>query len=69
MLPTSKTAHKPRRKAPASRGRHGLRSEADEALRPVGPERMRELREAIRDGTYPSEADVLGGLQRLLDID
>ena len=34
-------------------------------LRPIGPERLRKLREAIRNGTYPSEADVLGGLQRM----
>ena len=73
MLPTSKTARKIRRPAPASRGRSVLRSEpletAEDALRPIGPERLRELREAIRNGTYPTEADVLGGLERLLDVD
>jgi anti-sigma28 factor (negative regulator of flagellin synthesis) len=73
VLPTSKTVRKLRRQAPASRGRSVLRSEgsehAGEALRPIGPERLRELREAIRNGTYPNEADVLGGLQRLLDVD
>ena len=73
MLPTSKTARKPRRQAPASHGRSVLRSggdeQAGEALRPIGPARLRELREAIRNGTYPTQADVLGGLERLLDID
>lgn len=34
-------------------------------LRPIGPERLQALREAIRAGTYPTEADVLGGLQRM----
>lgn len=36
-----------------------------EPLRPIGPERLQALREAIRNGTYPTEADVVGGLQRL----
>jgi hypothetical protein len=38
-------------------------------LRPIGPERLRALREAIRNGTYPTEADVLGGLQRMFRWD
>jgi hypothetical protein len=39
----------------------------DEPLRPIGADRLRALREAIENGTYPSEADVLGGLNRLLE--
>jgi hypothetical protein len=33
--------------------------------RPIGPERLRALREAIRNGTYPTDADVMGGLVRM----
>lgn len=69
VLPTSKTARTIRRQAPASRDRHAERSERTDALRPIGPERLRELREAIRNGTYPTEADVLGGLERMLEVD
>ena len=34
-------------------------------LEPIGPERLRALREAIRSGTYPSDEHVMGGLARL----
>ncbi len=34
-------------------------------LEPIGTDRLRALREAIQSGTYPSEADVLGGLERM----
>lgn len=42
--------------------------DAKAPLGPIGPERLRALREAIENGTYPTEADVLGGLDRLLGI-
>jgi hypothetical protein len=34
--------------------------------RPIGPEALRALREAIRNGTYPSDAAVMAGLERLI---
>jgi hypothetical protein len=37
--------------------------EAD--LFPIGIERLRQLREAIRSGTYPTERDVVEGLARM----
>ena len=69
MLPTSKTVRTIRRKAPASGARRNTASGPTDALQPIGPERLRALREAIRNGTYPTEADVLGGLARMLDVD
>jgi hypothetical protein len=33
--------------------------------RPIGPEALRALRDAIRNGTYPSDSDVMGGLVRM----
>jgi hypothetical protein len=36
--------------------------------RPIGKARLRALREAIRRGTYPTEADVAGGLARMLEV-
>ena len=44
----------------------GSSSDKDK-LSPIGPDRLRALREAIENGTYPTEADVLGGLDRLLE--
>ena len=40
---------------------------ADEtgAPRPIGPERLRALREAILSGAYPGEAEVTDGLASL----
>lgn len=35
------------------------------APRPIGPERLRALREAILNGTYPSESAVTEGLSSL----
>lgn len=35
-------------------------------LKPIGPERLRALREAIRNGTYPSDAHVESGLLRMI---
>jgi hypothetical protein len=69
VLPTSKTLRTIRRKAPASNARRSEALRAAQALRPIGPERLRALREAIRTGAYPTEEDVLGGLTRMLDID
>ena len=37
----------------------------DDVPRPIGPERLKALREAIRNGTYPTDADVRGGLDRM----
>lgn len=34
-------------------------------LRPIGPQRLRELRERIRNGTYPTDQDVEAGLRRM----
>jgi len=36
-------------------------------LRPIGTARLRALREAIRNGTYPTEAHIVGGLERLFE--
>jgi anti-sigma28 factor (negative regulator of flagellin synthesis) len=36
-----------------------------DAPRPIGMDRLRALREAIRNGTYPTDADVVGGLVRM----
>ena len=33
--------------------------------RPIGPERLRQLRKAIEDGDYPLDDDVRGGLENL----
>jgi hypothetical protein len=38
-------------------------------LRPIGPARLKALRKAIREGRYPTDDDVLGGLERLLGRD
>ena len=40
-------------------------SSAAERLIPIGQARLRALREAIRNGTYPAESDVVGGLMRV----
>ncbi len=69
MLPTSKTARTLARKAPAAKSRRTAPGGPGEALHPIGPERLRALREAIRNGTYPTEADVMGGLERMLEVD
>ena len=34
-------------------------------LEPIGPERLRALREAIQNGTYPLDEHVMGGLGKL----
>jgi hypothetical protein len=38
---------------------------ADDRPRPIGPERLKALREAIRNGTYPTDRAVQSGLLRL----
>ena len=38
-------------------------------LEPIGPERLKALREAIQNGTYPSDEHVMGGLARLFNVD
>ena len=70
MLPTSKTRPGTARKAPAA-ARAACAGKVHgpaDPLGPIGPDRLRALREAIRDGTYPTQADVLGGLERMLDL-
>jgi len=69
VLPTSKSLRTIPRKAPASGARRDGPVRPADALRPIGTARLRALREAIRNGTYPTEADVLGGLERMLEID
>lgn len=43
----------------------GLSPDESAPPRPIGPERLRALREAILNGTYPLEAAVLSGLSTL----
>jgi hypothetical protein len=43
----------------------GLSPDESAPPRPIGPERLRALREAILNGTYPLEAAVLSGLTSL----
>jgi hypothetical protein len=38
---------------------------AEDRPRPIGPERLKALREAIRDGTYPLDRAVQSGLLRM----
>jgi len=75
VLPTSKPTRSITRMTPsghASVGRDvptpSTLPEPADPLRPIGPERLQALREAIRNGTYPTAADVLGGVERLLDV-
>jgi hypothetical protein len=39
---------------------------ADRPLEPIGPGKLRALREAIRSGQYPSEDVVRAGLERMI---
>ena len=39
---------------------------ARKPLKPIGPEALKALREAIKTGKYPSDAAVMGGLIRML---
>lgn len=64
-----KKSSKPRRQAPsASTGAPlaGPFAEPRPPLRPIGPEALQNLREAIRTGRYPPEAAVRSGMERLL---
>ena len=78
VLPTSKT---PRSAAPEAKSGQipvaavtattppdGATGPKD-PLEPIGPERLKALREAIQNGTYPSDEHVLGGLARLFKAD
>ncbi len=40
-------------------------AQPNDVPRPIGPERLKALREAIESGTYPSNDDVRGGLVRM----
>jgi hypothetical protein len=46
-----------------------LASDESSPPRPIGPERLRALREAILNGTYPLDAAVLSGLTALFRSD
>ena len=63
----SAAAPMPSKTAPAAGLRHA--GGGRDPLQPIGRERLKALREAIRNGTYPSEEDVLGGLRRMLELD
>lgn len=52
--------------SPEPASRPASEGDAPEPLHPIGPERLAALRDAIRNGSYPTDADVLGGLQSLL---
>jgi hypothetical protein len=67
VLPTSKT---PRSAAPEARSGaiHVSSAGASAPLAPIGPERLKALREAIQDGSYPSDEHVLGGLERMFGV-
>jgi hypothetical protein len=53
-------AARPRRLEPAEAA-----TPPADAPRPIGMDRLRALREAIRNGAYPTSADVVGGLVRM----
>jgi len=40
-------------------------AQPNDVPRPIGPERLLALREAIESGNYPSDKDVMGGLVRM----
>lgn len=71
VLPTSSSSSQPADPDPSEGGGAvGPRADdvagpTDEALEPIGPERLARLREAIQNGTYPAESDVVGGLVRM----
>lgn len=62
-----------RRDAPETAGRTessgaGSGNGGHRAPKPIGIEAMRALRKAIREGTYPTDADVIGGLVRIMHV-
>ena len=69
MLPMTNPPQAPRKADSRARPEVGGASASGgkDKLSPIGPDRLRALREAIENGTYPTEADVLGGLDRLLE--
>ncbi len=40
-------------------------AQPNDVPRPIGPERLKALREAIESGTYPADEHVMGGLVRM----
>ncbi len=75
MLPTSNPRSPARRKrapeaaAPVVFEHQTEAVSCDDPLHPIGCERLAALREAIRNGTYPTDAEVLGGLEAMLTRD
>jgi hypothetical protein len=65
VLPTSKTPRSTPVQIGGSGAKAGKIQPPADRLVPIGPERLRALREAIRNGTYPSDDHVLGGLERM----
>lgn len=53
-----------RKEALQARRRHLGRGEARRP-EPIGIDRLRAIRQAIREGRYPADEDVVGGLARL----
>ncbi len=53
-----------RKEALQARRRHLGRGEARRP-EPIGMDRLRAIRQAIREGRYPADEDVVGGLARL----
>jgi hypothetical protein len=52
--------------APEVESPSGLPPVASKPMRPIGPEGLKALREAIQSGRYPSDAAVRAGLERLI---
>ena len=77
MLPTkpslSESVESVPGKSPPRASITGAGGEGDDGprdrLEPIGPERLQALREAICNGTYPAEDDVLSGLTSLFTTD
>jgi hypothetical protein len=56
----------PKSAEPASRPKKGAPLPPDRPLEPIGPGRLRALRDAIRSGRYPSDDAVRTGLERMI---
>ena len=52
---------------PASKRQKPSESAPRDALAPIGTARLLALREAIRNGTYPTDDQLMGGLERLFE--
>lgn len=59
LIDTSSVTEMPRHESPKAR----------DIPQPIGPERLRALREAIRSGQYPSQDDVRTGLVRMFRVE